>query len=74
MCKGNVVEPLHVSLFYTISNGGYAEKLFSIFGKDRVESELEDFLALDFFPRSGGGIGVTRIMSALEDKNKVKAA
>jgi aspartyl/asparaginyl-tRNA synthetase len=50
--------------FYTISEGGYAQKLFDLFGKDRVESELEEFLKLDFFPRSGGGIGMTRIIDA----------
>ncbi|QQG51232.1 MAG: transposase [Candidatus Saccharibacteria bacterium] len=50
--------------FYTISNGKYAEKLFQLFGKDRVERELNDFLKLDFFPRSGGGIGLTRMINA----------
>ena len=32
-----------------------------------TEKELEDFLSFDFFPRSGGGIGVTRIMQAIPD-------
>lgn len=50
--------------FYTISNGKYAEKLFQLFGKDRVERELNNFLKLDFFPRSGGGIGLTRMINA----------
>lgn len=50
--------------FYTISRGGYAKKLFDLFGKERVEKELEEFLALDFFPRSGGGIGLTRLIQA----------
>jgi len=48
--------------FYTISNGGYAQKLFDLFGKERVEAELEDFLKLPFIPRYGGGIGMTRLM------------
>ncbi len=48
--------------FYTISNGGYAQKLFDLFGKERVEAELEDFLKLPFVPRYGGGIGMTRLM------------
>jgi len=52
--------------FYTISNGGYAQLIIDKFGKERVEKELDEFLSFDFFPRSGGGIGVTRIMSALE--------
>lgn len=52
--------------FYTISEGGYAKKLFDLFGKDRVENELDEFLKLDFFPRSGGGIGLTRMINAVK--------
>jgi aspartyl/asparaginyl-tRNA synthetase len=52
--------------FHTISDGGYAGLLYRKFGEERVEKELDDFLNFDFFPRSGGGIGVTRIISALE--------
>lgn len=52
--------------FYTISEGKYAEKLFELFGKERVEAELNDFLELPFFPRVGGGIGMTRIINAFE--------
>ena len=53
--------------FYTISDGGYAQLIIDKFGKERVEKELEEFLSNDFFPRSGGGIGVTRIMQAIPD-------
>ena len=53
-------------LFHTISDGGYAQKLYDIFGKTRVEKELEEFLSFDFFPRSGGGIGVTRMIRGLK--------
>ena len=53
-------------LFYTISDGGYAGKLFELFGKERVEKELDEFLSLDFFPRFGGGIGLTRMARAME--------
>lgn len=52
--------------FYTISEGKYAQKLFNLFGKARVEKELKEFLALDFFPRVGGGIGLTRLSSAMQ--------
>ncbi len=52
--------------FYTISDGGYAQLIIDKFGKERVEDELEKFLDFDFFPRSGGGIGVTRLISALK--------
>ena len=52
-------------MFHTISDGMYADLLFKLFGKDRVEKELDEFLSFDFFPRFGGGIGVTRMISAL---------
>lgn len=52
--------------FYSIEEGKYAEKLFELFGKDRVEAELEDFLSHDFFPRSGGGMGIPRMIRAFE--------
>jgi len=54
------------TMFYAIENGGYSEKLFELFGKERVEKELEDFLSLEFFPRFGGGIGLTRMARAYE--------
>lgn len=52
--------------FHTISDGQYAQKLFNLFGRDRVEAELESFLALPFFNRFGGGIGLTRLISSLQ--------
>jgi len=59
--------------FETISDGGYASLLFDLFGKERVQKELDEFLKFDFFPRVGGGIGVTRIISAM-DRVKTKLA
>ena len=53
-------------MFYTIENGGYSNKLFELFGKERVEKELEEFLSFNFFPRYGGGIGMTRLARAYE--------
>jgi aspartyl/asparaginyl-tRNA synthetase len=53
-------------MFYTIEDGKYCAKLFELFGKERVESELETFLQYDFFPRFGGGIGMTRLARAYE--------
>ena len=53
-------------MFYTIEDGKYAGKLFELFGKERVEAELELFLKYDFFPRFGGGIGMTRMARAWE--------
>ena len=52
-------------MFFAISDGQYASLLFNQFGEERVRAELEAFLSKDFFPRSGGGIGMTRLMSAL---------
>jgi aspartyl/asparaginyl-tRNA synthetase len=56
--------------FYTISDGKYSELLFDLFGQDRVERELDEFLSLSFFPRVGGGIGLTRMISAMKQKEK----
>ena len=53
-------------MFYTIEDGKYSEKLFELFGKERVEAELELFLNYEFFPRFGGGIGMTRLARAYE--------
>jgi len=53
-------------MFYSIEDGKYCAKLFELFGKDRVEKELNDFLSHKFFPRFGGGIGMTRMARAYE--------
>ena len=52
--------------FMTISDGDYAGILYSKFGRERVNAEMDKFLDRDFFPRFGGGIGVTRMMRALD--------
>lgn len=52
--------------FETISNGKYAGLLYELFGKDRVKKELEEFLSLPFFPRFGGGIGITRLIDGMK--------
>jgi aspartyl/asparaginyl-tRNA synthetase len=53
-------------MFYSIENGGYSDKLFELFGKERVEEELEKFLSFDFLQRFGGGIGMTRLARAYQ--------
>mgnify|MGYP001163677983 CR=1 FL=1 len=58
--------------FHTISGGMYADLLYGQFGRDRVEAELEEFLSYDFIPRTGGGIGMTRLIRAFE-MNKLGA-
>ena len=55
--------------FYTISDGRYANILFSNFTKDRVERELDEFLNFNFFQRCGGGIGLTRLIRAMNLSN-----
>ena len=52
--------------FHTISDGEYSKLLYDLFGYDRVEKELDEFLKFKFFPRFGGGIGVTRMISAMK--------
>ena len=57
--------------FHTITDGAYSELLFKLFGKERVQAELEKFLEFDFFQRVGGGIGITRMIPALEKIGKI---
>lgn len=60
--------------FLTISDGGYANILYSNFTKERVEKELDEFLTFDFIPRSGGGIGVTRMIRAMKLSNLLETS
>ena len=59
-------------MFYTISDGQYKDILYNTFGKERVDKELDEFLDRDFFPRYGGGIGVTRMIRAMEQSQLMK--
>jgi hypothetical protein len=52
--------------FHSISDGEYAGLLYKKFGEERVEKELEEFLALPFINRYGGGIGLTRLIRGME--------
>ena len=56
-------------MFYTISDGEYKDILYTQFSKERVDKELNEFLKFDFFERYGGGIGVTRMIRAMEMSN-----
>ena len=56
-------------MFYTISNGRYAERLYSEFSKERAHKELEDYLSHNFWPRSGFGMGLTRLCRAMRLAN-----
>jgi len=52
--------------FNTIMDGGYKEKLYELFGKERTDAELDDYLSFDFFERCGGGIGMTRLIRSMK--------
>jgi aspartyl/asparaginyl-tRNA synthetase len=58
-------------IFFSIENGKYAEKLFDLFGYGRVIDELNEFLSNKFIPRVGGGIGITRLIRAMELSNLI---
>ena len=60
--------------FYSVSAGRYAEKLFELFGEDRVMRELDDYLSLEMFPRFGGGIGLTRLARAMNIAGEVTSS
>lgn len=52
--------------FNTISSGMYAKKLYNLFGRERVDREMDEFLSHKFIERSGGGIGMTRLIRSME--------
>ena len=55
--------------FKTLSSGEYSGLLYKHFSRERVDRELDEFLSHDFFPRSGGGIGMTRLIRAMDENN-----
>ena len=59
--------------FNTISEGGYKDKLYELFGKERTDIELDDYLNFDFFPRCGGGIGMTRLLRSMRMEGLLKS-
>ena len=58
-------------MFNEISNGEYSNMLFAHFSKERVQSEMNNFLSKEFFPRFGGGIGMTRLIRAMKMSNLI---
>ena len=58
-------------MFNEISNGEYSNMLFAHFSKERVQSEMNNFLSKEFFPRFGGGIGMTRLIRAMKLSNLI---
>ncbi len=54
------------SMFTSISDGKYSQLLYDDFTEKRVNKELEKFLEFDLFERSGGGIGINRLIRAMK--------
>ena len=52
--------------FNSIMDGAYKAKLFELFGEERTMLELEEYLDLEFIPRVGQGIGLTRLIRSME--------
>jgi aspartyl/asparaginyl-tRNA synthetase len=52
--------------FVEVSLGEYAKLLYDNFGRERVDRELDEYLALPMVQRYGGGIGMTRMARAME--------
>ena len=52
--------------FNTISGGGYKKKLYDLFGAERTDKEMKDYLDFEFFERCGGGIGMTRLIRSMK--------
>lgn len=57
--------------FNTIMEGTYKKKLFELFGEERTMAELEEYLKLDFIPRVGCGIGLTRLIKSMEKEQLI---
>lgn len=52
--------------FYQLNEGKFAKHLHHKFGKDRVDTELNQFLSLKMIPRMGFGCGVNRLIRAID--------
>jgi aspartyl/asparaginyl-tRNA synthetase len=52
--------------FETITEGGYKKKLFDLFGEERTMAEMKEYFDFNFFKRSGGGIGMTRLIRSMK--------
>lgn len=54
------------NFFNNVSDGNYKRLLFNLFTEERVTKELKEYLALEMFPRYGGGIGITRMARSMD--------
>ena len=57
--------------FNTIMDGKYRDKLYELFGKERTDHELNEYLKFNFFERVGDGIGVTRLIRSMKKENLI---
>ena len=55
--------------FKTSVGGEYAKTLYETFGQERVDKELEEYYKMNMIPRSGGGIGFTRLLNFMRYHN-----
>jgi aspartyl/asparaginyl-tRNA synthetase len=58
--------------FESIMDGVYKDKIYELFGKERTDKELDDYLDFDFFERCGGGIGMTRLIRSMKMEGLLK--
>lgn len=72
-CGGTAVRSCDIKhmhdMFYKQDNGNYARTMNEYFGTGRIQCELEKFFKNTFIPRFGGGIGVERLLAAMEYKD-----
>jgi aspartyl/asparaginyl-tRNA synthetase len=61
-----------VDRFKTIMNGAYKDKMYELFGEERTMAEMDEFLKFNFIKRSGGGIGVTRLIRSMKLEGLMK--
>ena len=57
--------------FNTIMDGSYCNKLYELFGQERTQAELDEYLQLEFIKRSGCGIGLTRLIKSMKKENLI---
>ena len=58
--------------FESIMDGAYKDKIYELFGKERTDAEMDDYLDFEMFPRCGGGIGVTRLIRSMKLEGLIK--
>ena len=52
--------------------GGYKNKLYELFGEERTQKEMDDYLEFNFMKRCGGGIGMTRLIRSMKLEGLLK--